>query len=128
MFAVLWVEVRFEAVDELTHDKTYYVRVRHTFKSKVALKEKTQILVLHNKCGCPELRPRNDYLVMGCMPETQHEDRPMLELNRQSYFQLWRPSMMSRLKALKADFPCPDKPTKASVRSSPTPGNYTPAS
>ena len=120
-FTVIQVEVRFESVDDITHDTKYYVRVKHTFKSKVVLKKKTHIVVLYNKCKCPELLPRKDYLVMGFLSQSESEDEPQLVLDRQSFVQLWKPLMMKKLKPLK-NITCPNKPTRASIPSSPEPG------
>lgn len=111
--AVIHVKILSEAVNEFNHDSNYRVRLIHTFKLTSRVTTVRSIWIMGNKCHCPLLLPGKQYLLMGRLGMRAGSSEPIAEINRQSYVEEWKSSMIRRLPALKER--CPLQTTQSSA-------------
>lgn len=121
--AVIHVKILSEAINEFNHDANYRVRLIHTFKMKSGVTAVTIIWILGNQCRCPLLLPGKQYLLMGRLGMRAGSSEPIAEINRESYVEVWRESMIRRLPDLKKR--CPLKTTQSSTLVAETTGYTT---
>lgn len=112
-FAVIHVKILSEAVNEFNHDSNYRVRLIHTFKLTSRVTTVRSMWILGNQCRCPLLLPGKQYLLMGRLGVRAGSSEPIAEINRQSYVEVWKSSMIRRLPALKER--CPLRTTQSSA-------------
>lgn len=110
---VIHVKILSEVINEFNHDANYRVRLIHTFKMTSGETTVRSIWILGNQCRCPLLLPGKQYLLMGRLGIRAGSSEPIAEINRQSYVEVWRGSMIRRLPALEKR--CPLKTTQSST-------------
>ena len=110
--AVIHVEILSEAMNEFNHDANYRVRLIHTFKLTSGVTTVRSVWILGNQCHCPLLLPGKQYLLMGRLGTRAGSSEPIAEINRQSYVEVWKASIIRRLPALMKR--CPLKTTQSS--------------
>ena len=111
--AVIHVKILSEAINEFNHDSNYRIRLIHTFKLTSGVTTVRSVWILGNQCHCPLFLPGKQYLLMGQLGMRAGSSEPIAEINRQSYVELWKASMIRRLPALKKR--CPLKTTQSST-------------
>lgn len=125
-FAVIHVKILSEAINEFNHDTNYRVNLIHTFKMASTITTVRTVWILGNLCRCPLLLPGKQYLLMGRLGMRAGSTEPIAEINRQSYVEEWRESMIRRLPDLKNR--CPSNitliPTLATKNIEITTGTY----
>jgi len=110
--AVIHVEILSEAMNEVSPDANYRVRLIHTFKLTSRVTTVRSVWILGNQCRCPLLLPGEQYLLMGRLGMRAGSSELRAEINRQSYVEVWKTSMIRRLPALKKR--CPLQTTQSS--------------
>ena len=109
---MIHVEILSEAMNEVSHDANYRVHLIYTFKLTSRVTTVRSVWILGNQCHCPLLLPGEQYLLMGRLGMRAGSSEPIAEINRQSYVEVWKASMIRRLPALKKR--CPLKTTQSS--------------
>lgn len=99
--AVIHVKILSEDINEFNHDARYRVRLIHTFKLASGVTTVRNVWILGNQCHCPLLLPGKQYLLMGQLGMRAGSSEPIAEINRQSYVEAWKASMIRRLPTLK---------------------------
>jgi len=99
-------------MNEVSHDANYRVRLIHTFKLTSRVTTVRSVWILGNQCHCPLLLPGEQYLLMGRLGMRAGSSELIAEIDRQSYVEAWKTSMIRRLPALKKR--CPLKTTQSS--------------
>ena len=107
------VKILSEAINEFNHDANYRIRLIHTFKITSGVTTVRSVWILGNQCHCPLLLPGKQYLLMGHLGMRAGSSEPIAEINRQSYVEVWKASMIRRLPTLKKR--CPSKTTASST-------------
>ena len=98
--SVVHVRILTEAIDEYSHDTKYRVQLIHIFKLTRGVTTIGTVWILNNSCRCPLLLPGKQYLLMGSLSFSAAKTEPKAEINRQSYVEEWRGSMIRRLPQL----------------------------
>lgn len=104
------MKVLSEAINELSLDTRYRVRVIHSFKMNSELTALRSVWILSNLCHCPLLLPGKEYLLMGQMTMAVDSTTSIAQISRESYVEEWRESMVRRMPELKKR--CPLKTTE----------------
>ena len=99
------VKILSEAVNELSLDASYRVRVIHSFKMSSAEVTIRSVWILSNLCHCPLILPGKEYLFMGQLTKRVGSSKTIAEISRESYVEEWRESMVRRMPVLKKRCP-----------------------
>lgn len=99
------VKILSEAVNELSLDASYRVRVIHSFKMSSAEVTIRSVWILSNLCHCPLIFPGKEYLLMGQLTKRVGSSKTIAEISRESYVEEWRESMVRRMPVLKKRCP-----------------------
>ena len=100
VLTVVHVKIVSEAINELSLDTSYRVRVIHVFKMSSSLATFRSIWILSNLCHCPLLLPGKQYLLMGQMSTRVGSTKIIAEISRESYVEEWKRSMKRRMPEL----------------------------
>lgn len=99
------VKILSEAVNELSLDASYRVKVIHSFKMSSAEVTIRSVWILRNLCHCPLILPGKEYLLMGQLTKRVGSSKTIAEISRESYVEEWRESMVRRMPVLKKRCP-----------------------